>query len=634
LQNVIDQNPDPSKAVNIHSRWATGGTAGWPSFCSSTAGANVIHPENENIIDVSGVPRKLQRVLKRYCVSQGLAIENNQMSRAAFDGMSVGGLRSLQGIGRKTAKKVLNEVSRLLVSHENVSKPKALQHVNFNCRDVQSCQTNRSISCASLDDKTHAIVCEVLELSGSPELISSEKLESLSVENLLRAKSVGLTRATKIKKNIDRLLFGQLSSFPETAVDYQWPGEIAQVIVKIDEFPDKSWLSSDLVKENLSIRVDQLLGINDEFLNANNITSEYAEEIIFQRDKLLNVSLVDSLLSAGGDLESCVVASLSAIAVHAKWSPLSWQGRTGVGRNKVVGCLQSIISSPPGKPKEKIFSYLSNLNCANRLLDGETLSGIASDLGCTRERVRQRAKAVGVTSKDKKKVRERIENAYSQKVKNCETFVRDFIYSHPGCYESEVIRAACETFGYTPDIIKKNISQFAWLLLPESETDFKIAPLKSLQETRQRGIKAIQAAATMAFPLSKNAYDDLIEQKFIVGPSSIRLLQVFGTWRAACNKANVESGPRGTQPGHLRKWSDQEVFGYVCDFLLDRRFRGTSSHYQEWVGCQEKLGYDVPSFGTLRNTTINASWKQISTRALSMLRVSWEEGSRDTNTTS
>lgn len=95
------------------------------------------------------------------------------------------------------------------------------------------------------------------------------------------------------------------------------------------------------------------------------------------------------------------------------------------------------------------------------------------------------------------------------------------------------------------------------------------------------------AARQLGEPLSHNKYDTVPG-----GPSSARIIQRFGSWRAACGAAGVESGsPSRT---YRQRWDRAAVAAAVRDFL---QLGSTYSQYEAWA----RENPDRPSGATVRN---------------------------------
>jgi hypothetical protein len=165
-----------------------------------------------------------------------------------------------------------------------------------------------------------------------------------------------------------------------------------------------------------------------------------------------------------------------------------------------------------------------------------------------------------------------------------------------------------------------------WLTLPEAnQTEPESATARKLQ-TAQRSLRALQDAATFVYPVTKTDYDDLKFKGFIQGPSSARMLQIFGSWRQACDDAGVESGKGPRRAGEHLKWSHTELMDVVIRYLLHPAFRGQAEHYRLWKESQPENA-ELPSFGAIRNN-LRIPWSRIKAKALKRARQRWKTNNR------
>jgi hypothetical protein len=108
--------------------------------------------------------------------------------------------------------------------------------------------------------------------------------------------------------------------------------------------------------------------------------------------------------------------------------------------------------------------------------------------------------------------------------------------------------------------------------------------------------------------------------------TSIRLMQLFGSWTNACELAGVES-PKAVRENYETRWTDQELVQAVASYLLDFEFRGAAHRYDEWRK-QQWNSEDLPSMGTLR-LKLGRNWRTIRNRGLDILRERWLNNSEE-----
>ena len=123
-------------------------------------------------------------------------------------------------------------------------------------------------------------------------------------------------------------------------------------------------------------------------------------------------------------------------------------------------------------------------------------------------------------------------------------------------------------------------------------------------------LDALREAAVYEFPLTTNAYADLLAVGQVNGPSMPRIWQRFGSWTAACEAAGVVAGQ--TMRDHYQsKWSDDDLVQIVRRYLLDPDVPNSAYRFDQW---KREVLPDGPSFQTIRNRF--GSWTEAKQRAL------------------
>ena len=191
--------------------------------------------------------------------------------------------------------------------------------------------------------------------------------------------------------------------------------------------------------------------------------------------------------------------------------------------------------------------------------------------------------------------------------------IESFIQNYPGVEYGEIAL----NFDCSIEQATAHSKKFSWLVLDSSDEDEQD---ESLDEKKLEHLETLRTAATMAYPLSTNAYDELINKGFIKGVSAIRIQQIFGTWRTACSLAGVEAPPP-VHEHYDQKYTENELIDAVARFVLEIKFRGSMHNYDAW---RESLGEksDEPSSGTLRNY-LGPSWRKVRNRGLMAIREKW-----------
>lgn len=163
-----------------------------------------------------------------------------------------------------------------------------------------------------------------------------------------------------------------------------------------------------------------------------------------------------------------------------------------------------------------------------------------------------------------------------------------------------------------------------WLILGADELVQPAVRVESdaIVASRDRARAALLASSLMTKPLSHQNYTALLREGRVKGPSVARIVQLFGSWTAACNEVGVTSG-EPLRTNYERTWTEDDLLKYVERFLRDTTFRGASHQFDQWratVNHSEK----VPSLGTVRNI-VGGTWNDIRTQALRRMRAQWDE---------
>ena len=196
--------------------------------------------------------------------------------------------------------------------------------------------------------------------------------------------------------------------------------------------------------------------------------------------------------------------------------------------------------------------------------------------------------------------------------------ISEFLTSHPGATLTEVSNA----LGAPLPAITTAARPVEWLILGDNELTEPTERVESqtISVTRERARGALQAANLMASPLTHNAYTALLRSGRIQGPSVARIVQLFGSWSAACSSVGVSSG-EALRSNYERTWDEEQLFGFVERFLREPAHHGASHQFDLWrstVNSTQK----VPSLGTVRNI-LGGTWGDIRTATLRRMRAAW-----------
>ena len=196
--------------------------------------------------------------------------------------------------------------------------------------------------------------------------------------------------------------------------------------------------------------------------------------------------------------------------------------------------------------------------------------------------------------------------------------ISEYLTTHPGATMNEI---SAELAAPLPAITTA-ARPVEWLTLGDNELTEPTERVESqtICVTRDRARGALQAANLMASPLTHNAYTALLRSGRIQGPSVARIVQLFGSWSAACSSVGVSSG-EALRSNYERTWNEEQLFGFVERFLREPAHHGASHQFDLWrstVNGTQK----VPSLGTVRNI-LGGTWGDIRTATLRRMRAAW-----------
>ncbi len=206
------------------------------------------------------------------------------------------------------------------------------------------------------------------------------------------------------------------------------------------------------------------------------------------------------------------------------------------------------------------------------------------------------------------------------------TRILDYLLVHPGA-----------TLGEVTDALQMPLADITtaarpveWLLLTDDELTAPTQRVESdaIAATRERARGALQAANLMASPLTHTSYTNLLRSGRVQGPSVARIVQLFGSWTAACADVGVSSG-EALRSNYERTWNEEQLFAFVERFLLVPVHRGASHQFDIWRAATMTGTSKVPSLGTVRNI-VGGTWNDIRTAALRRMRARWVNEQRDT----
>ena len=255
--------------------------------------------------------------------------------------------------------------------------------------------------------------------------------------------------------------------------------------------------------------------------------------------------------------------------------------------------------------------------------EGLRLEQIAMQFKLSRERVRQIVSLFGVSPiAVRQNARKKLDCEKEKKQAVLLNLIEPWINTHPGCYLSEIT----STLGVTesevrqicPNLFKKLVlgGKRRKILKNSKFTSKQI--LECLRQAYNlRNPSMSMYAVEETWPLTGTFYEKLCNSGAVRGPSVQRIIQIFGTWKEACENAGIPSG-EALRANYALRWSDDELIELLVEFISTNEPTSVGK-YDEWSRIDENR----PSVGTLRNQL--GPWSETYSLALLHMRRKWTE---------
>ena len=394
----------------------------------------------------------------------------------------------------------------------------------------------------------------------------------------------------------------------------------------------KKDLFSELAEKKIDEFTLRFLGISSELFQWINlkrpIRADLLELLSSNRPKITSSELRDEFVDLLIALESHPFLPTQKILENLEIWTLSQFFENSCVCSRLIETLKETDGKKLGSNKKQGLKLLDRLlrrfQILDGVLEGHTLEQIGEQIGVTRERIRQLLIPVfahaGVDDLKSLRLkpqehRQLVAVQKAREESDFETHVTQYVREHPGISVAEL-----NVIFPGNDVKVLSVAKRHRALV------LSIFPIQksSKSEIRADIIQSLRDASLLAFPLTGISYDELLEQGLIKGVSRQRIMQVFRSWIAACENAEVEPGSVLQGVTYIRTYSYKDMLKVVAQFLIDddsRGYTGGMQSYGVWRASQE-LGDSLPSPGTIRNQ-IDASWKRIKELALVELRTTW-----------
>lgn len=470
--------------------------------------------------------------------------------------------------------------------------------------------------------------------------VSVSFVDSISTIDVMSLRGVGPVRAQKALASI-RKSFG-LPPLPSQGVQPRSLTEAARafagnavsvagdITLRLDDVDGtcRTILSHAKTEiTNGTFRVAELLAVDGGRLSRTaTLSAEDIERFLAARDDFFMMSAVETYTGFANPPSPTVarVLLLFCTAIKNCWGYAEWSATARVSADELTAACDEVETYIPEPAASRLAVYRLDLAVAKRILAGETLQSVGTTLGVSRERIRQRLKRVGVSLRDQQRLNAadrctRDKHAAQERAR-LTPIVECFVRAHPGCCDHEI--AAAQSISVS--MVHILIRNVACLVLREADIDaVGRVNLPATLKARRSALYALKLAGTYCFPVTGAEYDKLLRGGFIKGPSRMRIVQVFGTWKSACDEAGVECGLASLPPGRNAAFTATEIIESVCAFLEDHEYQGASYQYEQWRARHNTQG-DIPCFGTVRKT-LGPSWKHVRHKALRALRQRWHQ---------
>ena len=222
-------------------------------------------------------------------------------------------------------------------------------------------------------------------------------------------------------------------------------------------------------------------------------------------------------------------------------------------------------------------------------MSGLTLDEIGKQFGLSRERIRQILKKTyklvegnsaleGKTFSDffankTHEARGEERRIKKEKMGVIDSSARVFLNSRPGATHLEL----CRELGVSEEDLQISLQpQTAKFIWTDPQEKTNKSPFSD-----EAILEALKQAEAFESPISAPIYRDLVERGLVHGPGPQTVAQRFGTWKRACELADVTYN-EAIRSSYDKQWTEIEMLKHVVDFLLNKSFGKAFQNYDEW----------------------------------------------------
>lgn len=490
-----------------------------------------------------------------------------------------------------------------------------------------------------LDTRVSWIIKRLLPLNIPDDFNGWAWLATVTLDEILQVHAVGPKRAEQTFRTIQNLLAvsapGQNNGDTPLAshlIDH----DAAQILAHLRALPPiplsqiDSQLHSllhtnDVVTENDTVTIADIVAAyfpvtrDSEWTHLRNQPfGPLIKMHLFPEIRVWLENSQDQFNNASYRHEIAAALILLGLAAETRWNPWVLTEMIQCDTATLQNAYQYIKPHLMKRDRARIEGYFTDLAVAHAYVNGQSFTELGAAEGTTGEAVRRRLGRMGVTSELARNIRrssdENRMNDDHPEFASTKERINTYVLAHPGCTIEEI----SEHLGWDEEPGRSLLRDIQHLILRDVKPNAQ--HIRTTERQIAAAVTSLQQAAAYHSPLTGPIYDQLVRDRIIRGVSSQRMFQLFGTWTAACEAAGIEF--RGTPDrDYERRWTEEDILEWVCDYFLDLEFRGASQRYDEWRKHHQDRD-DIPSAGSIRNY-LSRSWDEVGILTLQQLRSTW-----------
>ena len=232
---------------------------------------------------------------------------------------------------------------------------------------------------------------------------------------------------------------------------------------------------------------------------------------------------------------------------------------------------------------------------------GASLQQIGDAVGLSRERVRQLLERAGLPSFRETRAQRDLEEVLQ--AERLRGLILDIAKFMPGSSVGKIARE----MGVSESVVRHHLTRMGTKLVCE------LRPSKTAKKwSNEQLLDVLRIASTKSTPLTVTAYNALVTQKQVEGPTGQVFYMRFGSWLEACEVAGIQSGER-VRNKYTRAWLNVDLEALVVEFLFSIERDGSFVDFQAWL--RERP--DSPSTATVRNRL--GTWNEMKRNAIEQI---------------